>query len=87
VDYVETLAVAALRLRLAGIAQWHIDQSFPDPIKAPVVRKVLRGVAELHPATEKQAQPLQLSQLQQLQEQSNGYSVKANGPEGCGAHL
>jgi integrase len=31
-----------------------------------VVKKVLRGIAELHPAPEKQARPLQLLQLQQV---------------------
>lgn len=65
-DYAETLAVNTLKQRLAGIAQWHIDQGFPDPTKAPIVRKVLKGIRELHPAQEKQAKPLQIEQLRQL---------------------
>lgn len=43
-DYAELLSVNTLRNRLAGLTQWHIDQGFPDQIKALVVRKVLRGI-------------------------------------------
>lgn len=64
-DYAETLATNTLRQRLAALAQWHIEQGFPDPTKAPVVRKVFRGIRALHPAQEKQARPLQLEQLEQ----------------------
>lgn len=67
VDYAESLAINTLRQRLAALAQWHIDQGFPDPTKAPVVRKVFRGIQALHPAREKQARPLQLDQLEQLE--------------------
>lgn len=62
-DHAETLAINTLRQRLAALAQWHIDQGFPDPTKAPVVRKVLRGIQALHPAQEKRARPLQMEQL------------------------
>jgi integrase len=65
-DHAETLAINTLRQRLAALAQWHIDQGFPDPTKTPVVRKVLRGIQALHPAVEKQAKPLQLEQLDQV---------------------
>jgi integrase len=65
-DHAEKLATNTLRQRLAALAQWHIDQGFPDPTKAPVVRKVLRGITALHPAQEKQARPLQLEQLEHL---------------------
>ena len=30
--------------RLAALAQWHQQQGFPDPTKAPVVRQVLKGI-------------------------------------------
>ena len=60
VAHAETLALNTLRHRLAALAQWHIDQGFPDPTKAPVVRQVLRGIQALHPAVEKRAKPLQL---------------------------
>ena len=49
--------------RLAALAQWHQDQGFPDPTKAPLVKKVLKGIAALHPAREKRAKPLQLEHI------------------------
>lgn len=61
--YAGALSVNTLRQRLAALAQWHIDQGFPDPTKAPLVRKVLRGIQAEHPAQEKRAKPLQLDQL------------------------
>jgi integrase len=64
--YAPTLSVNTLRQRLSALAQWHIDQGFPDPTKAPIVRKVLRGIQALHPAQEKQARPLQLDQLSRI---------------------
>jgi integrase len=66
VDHAESLAINTLRQRLAALAQWHIDQGFPDPTKAPIVRKVFRGIQALHPAQEKRARPLQVEQLEQL---------------------
>lgn len=65
-EHAETLALNTLRARLAALGQWHQSQGFPDPTKAPHVRKVLKGIAALHPATEKRAKPLQLMQLEQL---------------------
>lgn len=66
VDHAETLSANTLRQRLAALAQWHLDQGFPDPTKAPIVRKVFEGVQVLHPAQEKRARPLQLEQLEQV---------------------
>lgn len=66
VAYAGSLSLNTLKQRLAALAQWHIDQGFPDPTKAPLVKKVLKGIRELHPAREKQAAPLQLHQLEQL---------------------
>ncbi|MBB3060077.1 site-specific integrase [Microbulbifer rhizosphaerae] len=65
-DHAKTLAVSTLRLRLAALAQWHSDQGFPDPTKAPIVKKVLKGIRELHPAQEKRARPLQIEELTAL---------------------
>ncbi len=62
-DHAQSLAINTLRQRLAALAQWHLDQGFPDPTKAPVVKKVLRGIQAMHPTQEKQARPLQLEQL------------------------
>jgi integrase len=64
--YAETLALNTLQQRLAALAQWHLDQGFPDPTKSPIVRKVFKGIRRLHPAREKRARPLQVDQIQHL---------------------
>lgn len=66
VAHAGVLAVNTLKLRLSALAQWHTSQGFPDPTKAPVVRKVLKGIRAVHPAREKQAEPLQLKHLEQV---------------------
>ncbi|RYY75441.1 MAG: site-specific integrase [Gammaproteobacteria bacterium] len=66
VNYADSLSINTLKLRLAGLAQWHNDQGMPDPTKTPIVRKVLKGIRALHPAQEKQAKPLQLDQLEKV---------------------
>ena len=63
VAHAGVLSVNTLKLRLSALAQWHTSQGFPDPTKAPVVRKVLKGIRAVHPAQEKQAEPLQLQVL------------------------
>jgi hypothetical protein len=63
VDHAGRLSLNTLRQRLAALAQWHQDQGFPDPTKAPLVKKVLKGIAALHPAREKRAKPLQLEHI------------------------
>lgn len=65
-DYAGKLSINTLNHRLAAISSWHVEQGFPDPTKAPIVRKVLRGIRVLHPAQEKRAKPFQLQQLQQV---------------------
>ncbi|EIK43192.1 TnpS [Cellvibrio sp. BR] len=65
-DYADALAISTLKLRLAAIAQWHMDQGFPDPTKSPIVKKVLKGIQTLHPNQIKQAKPLALKHLEQL---------------------
>lgn len=62
-DYADTLASSTLRANLAALAQWHLSQGFVDPTKAPRVREVLRGIQALHPRLERQAEPLQLTEL------------------------
>lgn len=66
VRYAGVLATSTLTHRLAALAQWHVDQGFADPTKAPLVRKVLRGIRAEHPVQEKQAKPLQVDQLRQI---------------------
>ncbi|WP_343725034.1 site-specific integrase [Herbaspirillum huttiense] len=64
-EHAGKLAHNTLKQRISALGQWHVDQGFPDPTKAPVVRKMLRGILELHPAQEKRAKPLQLEALEQ----------------------
>lgn len=77
--YAEKLSLNTLKQRLAALAQWHVDQGFPDPTKAPVVKKVLKGIRELHPAREKQAAPLQLHQLEQLVAWLSAEAIRGEG--------
>ncbi|HHK2215465.1 hypothetical protein P4126_28865 [Pseudomonas aeruginosa] len=65
VDHAAMLSSNTLKLRLAALAQWHVSQGFPDPTKTPLVRQILKGIRTLHPRQEKQAEPLQLRQLEQ----------------------
>jgi integrase len=63
VHHAGQLAPNTLRQRLAALAHWHSEHGFIDPTRAPLVRKVLKGIQTLHPHVEKQATPLQLTQL------------------------
>jgi integrase len=66
VDHAETHAHNTLKQRLAGLGQWHQAQGFPDPTKSLLVKKVLKGIRELHPEREAQAKPLQIEVLEQI---------------------
>jgi integrase len=66
VAHAGVLSINTLKLRLSALAQWHNSQGFADPTKAPVVRKVFKGIRALHPVQEKQAEPLQLGHLEQV---------------------
>ncbi|KTC41419.1 site-specific integrase [Pseudomonas sp. ABAC61] len=66
VAYAGELSINTLKLRLSALAQWHNSQGFADPTKAPVVRQVLKGIRALHPTQEKQAEPLQLQDLERV---------------------
>ena len=64
--YAGQLAVSTLRHRLAALASWHRDNGFVDPTRSALVRKVLKGIQTLHPAPVKQAEPLQIRRLAEL---------------------
>lgn len=61
------LAVSTLRHRLAALAAWHRDHGFVDPTRSALVRKVLKGIQTVHPAQVKQAEPLQIARLAELE--------------------
>jgi integrase len=65
-DHAALLANNTLRQRLAALASWHREHGFVDPTRAPLVRKVLKGIQTVHPSVEKQAEPLQLTRLTQV---------------------
>lgn len=65
-DQAPKAAINTLKQRLAALAHWHGEHGFVDPTRAPLVRKVLKGIQALHPHIEKQATPLQLGQLTQV---------------------
>lgn len=67
-EHAESLSLSTLKLRLAAIARWHRDQGFPDPTKTPRVRRVLKGIGELHPTVERRALPLPLVELSAVDE-------------------
>lgn len=64
-DYAERLSSSTLKQRLSALAGWHIEQGFPDPTKASVVKKVLKGIREIHPFTPKVSPGLPLKELEQ----------------------
>lgn len=64
-------ATNTLRQRLAALAHWHREHGFVDPTRSPLVRKVLKGIQTLHPFVEKQAEPLQLARLSQVDDWLN----------------
>jgi len=64
--YAAKLAHSTLKQRLAALSVWHKEQGFPDPTKATHVKKVLKGIGELHPYKAKQAKPLQLDYIQTI---------------------
>ena len=86
-DHAETLSVNTLCQRLAALAQRHLDQGLPDPTKAPIVRKVFKGIQVLHPAQEKRAKPLQLEQLAAVDRWLEAAIVAAKADQDRGAEL
>ncbi|APC18316.1 recombinase [Pseudomonas frederiksbergensis] len=64
-EHAESLSISTLRGHLAALARWHQSHGFVDPTKAPQVRDVLRGIQALHPRQVRQAEPLQLRELEQ----------------------
>ncbi len=63
-DFAPTLSVNTLKQRLSALAVWHKEHGFPDPTKAPHVKKVLKGINRIHAKPAKQARPLLLEELQ-----------------------
>lgn len=82
--YAGQLAFSTLKHRLAALAQWHQAYGFADPTRAPIVRRMLKGIQTLHPSQEKRATPLQLGQMGQVVDWLDGAAAAA-GTRGDGA--
>ncbi|WP_428239572.1 site-specific integrase [Gynuella sp.] len=67
-EYADKLAFSSLKTRVSALARWHQDQGFPDPTDSPLVKAVLKGIRAEHPHRPKQASPISIEQLQQLDE-------------------
>lgn len=83
-DHAGKLALNTLKQRLAALAQWHQEQGFADPTKAPVVRKILKGIRATHSSQETQALPLQIGQLERVSAwlDESIHQCRANGDHG-----
>ena len=62
----QSLSINTLEARLAGLARWHQDHGFQDPTRAPLVRRVLKGIRAAHSKPEKQARPVEFRRLEDV---------------------
>lgn len=60
------LRVPTLRRRLVGIGMAHIVAGHPDPTKAVLIRKLLRGVQRVHGLRQRQALPITLDDIRRM---------------------
>lgn len=65
-EFAGVLSIATLRLRLAALADWHLEHGFPDPTKDSLVRQVLRGIKATHQKPQKRVKPLAFAVLERL---------------------
>lgn len=78
--YGAKLSASTLQQRLSALARWHADQGFTDPTRHPMVRQVLRGIRAAQPVAAKQAKPLQIARLQQVDSHLRIVIESANHP-------
>lgn len=64
VRFAGELATSTLKMHLAALSRWHVEQGFPDPTKDIRVQEVFNGIRREHPDARKQATPVQLDQLE-----------------------
>ncbi|GLS25151.1 site-specific integrase [Marinibactrum halimedae] len=80
-EHAENLSINTLRQRLAALSAWHREQGFADPTKAPHVKKVLKGISQLHPKREKRAKPLGIKEIAAIVEYIDAQMLSVNNPE------
>jgi len=65
-DHVQSLNARTLERRLVALKHWHNYQGFADPTNHPSVRKILKGIKNLHGKPKNKAPALNLEQLTQM---------------------
>lgn len=60
------LCVPTLRRRLVGIGMAHVIAGHPDPTKAVLIRKLMRGVQRVHGVRQRQAYPISMDEIQRM---------------------
>lgn len=86
-SYATSHSLNTLRTRLSALSSWHQDQGFADPTKAPMVKKVLKGIGETHFVREKRAKPLQIETFQKLDEYFSEVIYSATDEFSCSLKL
>lgn len=82
--HAEQFSSSTLRTHLAALAQWHREQGFGDPTKAPQVRDVLRGIQAEHARPVPQAEALTLTALEACIAALDRAAASRNRALGCG---
>lgn len=86
-EHAEVLSLNTLKLRLAALARWHQEHGFTDPTKSPLVRRVLKGIGEQHPARERRAVPVAIETLAKLDATLSAEIERTRDGEHRAAHL
>nr|WP_221320284.1 site-specific integrase [Chitinivorax tropicus] len=86
-DHAAILTGNTLKSRLAALGQWHQSQGFPDPTKAPLVRKIMKGIRMIHTHVERQAKPLQLDVLTQTVSWLDEQIMRSDAQQPCLQHV
>ncbi len=77
VAYAGVLSNNTLRQRLSALASWHRRQGFPDPTRDEVVRQAFKGIRAVHANIEKQAAPLQITDLERVDAYCREVAIQA----------
>lgn len=77
-DRANVLATATISRRLVGIARAHAQNGFPDPTKAELVRRVLRGIQRTRGCAQRQAAPLLSKDIAAMVERMRGLAGSRN---------
>ena len=62
-DHAESLSMATLARRLAGIRAAHVERGFPDPTKGELIRLTFRGIRRKYGKPQRRVAPLTIEHL------------------------